>query len=211
MLSFSNLGGDATLIVPCPYISSSLWGKSIGNPHTHTHEKETRDDYTIAIHEKNKRAIYRKISHLISSPDVIDINQEKTHLASFLRHNNMNIINEFWSTVGVTVLNQVNLLQLKQLAKGISPQRLFQQPERHNTLLRTATTTTEQQQEEEKNNNNNNSNNNNNNNKQQEEEKEEERFVSDERRWLSTSGLGVSWLHMRLDSTPKYYNWQPYK
>ena len=29
--------------------------------------------------------------------------------------------------------------------------------------------------------------------------------------WVSTSGLGVSWLHVRLDSTPKYYNHHPYK
>lgn len=29
--------------------------------------------------------------------------------------------------------------------------------------------------------------------------------------WLSTSGLGVSWLHIRIDSFPKYYNYQPYK
>lgn len=29
--------------------------------------------------------------------------------------------------------------------------------------------------------------------------------------WLSTSGLGVSWLHIRLDSYPKYYNYQEYK
>lgn len=29
--------------------------------------------------------------------------------------------------------------------------------------------------------------------------------------WISTSGLGVSWLHVRLDSVPKYYNWVPYK
>jgi hypothetical protein len=29
--------------------------------------------------------------------------------------------------------------------------------------------------------------------------------------WLSTSGLGVSWLHARLDSQPKYYQHQPYK
>ena len=29
--------------------------------------------------------------------------------------------------------------------------------------------------------------------------------------WLNTSGLGVHWLHVRLDSTPKYYNYQPYK
>lgn len=28
--------------------------------------------------------------------------------------------------------------------------------------------------------------------------------------WLSTSGLGVPWLHVRLDTTPKYYNWKPY-
>jgi hypothetical protein len=28
--------------------------------------------------------------------------------------------------------------------------------------------------------------------------------------WLSTSGTGVSWLHVRLDSRPKYYNFQPY-
>ena len=30
-------------------------------------------------------------------------------------------------------------------------------------------------------------------------------------RWLSTSGLGVSWLHVRIDSTPKYYSHQEYK
>lgn len=29
--------------------------------------------------------------------------------------------------------------------------------------------------------------------------------------WLNTSGLGVHWLHVRLDSYPKYYNYQPYK
>ena len=29
--------------------------------------------------------------------------------------------------------------------------------------------------------------------------------------WVSTSGLGVSWLHVRLDSTPKYYEYAPYK
>ncbi|HBB32509.1 MAG TPA: hypothetical protein DDZ80_07415 [Cyanobacteria bacterium UBA8803] len=29
--------------------------------------------------------------------------------------------------------------------------------------------------------------------------------------WLSTSGLGVSWLHVRLDSRPKYYSYQPYR
>jgi hypothetical protein len=30
-------------------------------------------------------------------------------------------------------------------------------------------------------------------------------------RWLSTAGLGVSWLHLRLDSSPKYYQFEPYK
>lgn len=30
------------------------------------------------------------------------------------------------------------------------------------------------------------------------------------RLWLSTSGLGISWLHIRLDSRPKYYNWIEY-
>ena len=29
--------------------------------------------------------------------------------------------------------------------------------------------------------------------------------------WLSTSGLGVHWLHVRLDSSPKYYCFEPYK
>jgi hypothetical protein len=28
--------------------------------------------------------------------------------------------------------------------------------------------------------------------------------------WLSTAGAGVSWLHVRLDSRPKYYGYQPY-
>ena len=28
--------------------------------------------------------------------------------------------------------------------------------------------------------------------------------------WLSTSGLGVSWLHVRIDIIPKYYNWVEY-
>lgn len=28
--------------------------------------------------------------------------------------------------------------------------------------------------------------------------------------WLSTSGLGVYWLHIRLDNQPKYYQYQPY-
>ena len=35
--------------------------------------------------------------------------------------------------------------------------------------------------------------------------------VDKEWRWLSTSGMGVSWLHVRLDSRPKYYVYKPYK
>jgi hypothetical protein len=30
-------------------------------------------------------------------------------------------------------------------------------------------------------------------------------------RWLSTSGLGVGWLHVRLDSRPKYYTQADYR
>jgi hypothetical protein len=29
--------------------------------------------------------------------------------------------------------------------------------------------------------------------------------------WLSTAGLGVFWLHVRLDSRPKYYRYAPYR
>jgi hypothetical protein len=29
--------------------------------------------------------------------------------------------------------------------------------------------------------------------------------------WLSTAGLGVYWLHVRLDSRPKYYRHDPYR
>jgi hypothetical protein len=29
--------------------------------------------------------------------------------------------------------------------------------------------------------------------------------------WVSTAGLGVFWLHVRLDSRPKYYRHEPYK
>lgn len=33
----------------------------------------------------------------------------------------------------------------------------------------------------------------------------------DDKFWVSTSGLGVSWVHFRIDSRPKYYNWDEYK
>lgn len=29
--------------------------------------------------------------------------------------------------------------------------------------------------------------------------------------WLNTAGMGVPWLHVRLDSQPKYYGHRPYK
>jgi hypothetical protein len=29
--------------------------------------------------------------------------------------------------------------------------------------------------------------------------------------WVSTSGLGVYWLHIRLDTRPKYYSYQAYQ
>jgi hypothetical protein len=29
--------------------------------------------------------------------------------------------------------------------------------------------------------------------------------------WVSTAGLGVAWLHLRLDSRPKYYSHAPYR
>jgi hypothetical protein len=29
--------------------------------------------------------------------------------------------------------------------------------------------------------------------------------------WLSTAGGGVAWLHIRLDSRPKYYSYEPYR
>jgi hypothetical protein len=29
--------------------------------------------------------------------------------------------------------------------------------------------------------------------------------------WISTAGLGVPWLHLRLDTRPKYYRFAPYK
>lgn len=35
--------------------------------------------------------------------------------------------------------------------------------------------------------------------------------VRDETKWLSTSGLGVFWLHIRIDSVPKYYQTKEYK
>jgi len=35
--------------------------------------------------------------------------------------------------------------------------------------------------------------------------------LSAEPLWLNTAGAGVAWLHIRLDSSPKYYHYLPYK
>jgi len=35
--------------------------------------------------------------------------------------------------------------------------------------------------------------------------------LSDKPTWLSTAGMGVAWLHVRLDSSPKYYGFSNYK
>ncbi|CAA6801635.1 MAG: Unknown protein [uncultured Aureispira sp.] len=40
---------------------------------------------------------------------------------------------------------------------------------------------------------------------------EMEQGISEQPLWLSTSGLGVYWLHARLDQRPKYYTHAPYK
>ena len=38
-----------------------------------------------------------------------------------------------------------------------------------------------------------------------------ETTLSDRPLWVSTAGMGVYWLHVRLDSRPKYYRFRPYK
>ncbi len=35
--------------------------------------------------------------------------------------------------------------------------------------------------------------------------------VNDKPTWLNTAGMGVAWLHVRLDRRPKYYAHGPYK
>ncbi|MEM6265595.1 MAG: hypothetical protein AAGI38_24040 [Bacteroidota bacterium] len=40
---------------------------------------------------------------------------------------------------------------------------------------------------------------------------EYEKKIGDRIKWLSTAGLGVYWLHVRIDSRPKYYRFTPYK
>lgn len=35
--------------------------------------------------------------------------------------------------------------------------------------------------------------------------------LTDKPLWLSTAGGGVAWLHVRIDSRPKYYGYEPYR
>ncbi len=35
--------------------------------------------------------------------------------------------------------------------------------------------------------------------------------LGEKQKWLSTAGLGVFWLHIRVDSRPKYYKYSQYK
>ena len=37
------------------------------------------------------------------------------------------------------------------------------------------------------------------------------RRIKSQPTWVSTSGLGVYWLHIRLDTRPKYYSYQDYR
>ncbi len=41
-------------------------------------------------------------------------------------------------------------------------------------------------------------------------EETEKMLRAGRRFWISTSGLGVPWVHVRLDSYPKYYQYRPY-
>ena len=41
--------------------------------------------------------------------------------------------------------------------------------------------------------------------------KEYAKLIGAEPKWLSTAGMGVYWLHVRVDSRPKYYRYQAYK
>ncbi len=35
--------------------------------------------------------------------------------------------------------------------------------------------------------------------------------IGERKKWLSTAGLGVSWLHVRIDNRPKYYRYKEFK
>ena len=35
--------------------------------------------------------------------------------------------------------------------------------------------------------------------------------IDDRPVWLSTAGMGIAWLHIRLDDRPKYYGYREYR
>ena len=35
--------------------------------------------------------------------------------------------------------------------------------------------------------------------------------ISEKPTWFSTAGMGISWLHLRIEKRPKYYHYKPYK
>ncbi len=41
--------------------------------------------------------------------------------------------------------------------------------------------------------------------------REFQKSIGAPKKWLSTAGFGVSWLHVRIDTRPKYYRYKPYK
>ena len=41
--------------------------------------------------------------------------------------------------------------------------------------------------------------------------KQKNEVDEDAKTWFSTNGMGVSWLHLRIDSRPKYYSYGPFK
>ncbi len=38
-----------------------------------------------------------------------------------------------------------------------------------------------------------------------------EQKIGSQNKWLSTAGMGVYWVHVRIDSRPKYYRYSPYR
>lgn len=41
--------------------------------------------------------------------------------------------------------------------------------------------------------------------------KQKNEVDKDAKTWFSTNGMGVSWLHLRIDNRPKYYSYNPFK
>ena len=41
--------------------------------------------------------------------------------------------------------------------------------------------------------------------------KQMQMLISENKIWLNTAGHAIAWLHIRIDSFPKYYSYKPYK